>query len=87
MTPHEEATALVRAWALWWGKDPEHPHQQNLVTSIAIALEDADDALANLRERCAVIAETPTGHYQIGTGKMPYWNGEKIAAAIRALPL
>ena len=36
------------------------------------------------REACAKLAETPSGNYQVGLKAIPYWDGEKLAAAIRA---
>lgn len=39
---------------------------------------------AQTREECARLVEQPTGHYQVGQTKQPYWDGVKLAAALRA---
>lgn len=40
--------------------------------------------VAEEREACARYAETPSGNYQVGVNPVPYWDGAKIARAIRA---
>ena len=44
-----------------------------------------DAAAAEAIEREAQLAETPTGQYQVGHNRLPYFDGDKIASAIRAL--
>jgi hypothetical protein len=40
--------------------------------------------LAEEREACARLAESPAGEWCIGDKRLPYWDGEKTAAAIRS---
>lgn len=67
---------------------PEERHRQLWAALKRHVRDDtACEALARfeaeVRERCAAIAETPTGHYQIGPKRQPYWDGTAIAEAIR----
>lgn len=39
-----------------------------------------------VREEAAQVAEKPTGYFQIGIRQQPYWDGVKIAAALRGTP-
>jgi hypothetical protein len=69
------------------GLMPDEPpyfgHECRECVSVALSAAQAEGE-RKAYEEAARLAEQPTGHYEIGQSKQPYWDGAKIAAALRA---